>query len=83
MEIRNGEAYVGVESSQDKKALALEFGNEKGTLKPRPFLNPALEESRREIDKILLDAANKSIESGNKKVEKYINKRAEKIAGAK
>lgn len=49
MEILGDNVIVGVESSQDEKALALEFGNDDGTLLPRPFLYPALEASSKKI----------------------------------
>ena len=46
-------SVVGLIGSDLKKAAALEFGNRKGTLKPRPYLRPTLMEQRRKILRIL------------------------------
>lgn len=70
VEAKDKDVYVGVEKSQDKKALALEFGSEDGTLKPRPFLNPSLEENRDRIRKLILEASAKAIENANRKARK-------------
>lgn len=66
VEIVSGDVIVGVESSQDDKALALEFGTTDGRLKPRPFLIPSLEESRREITQLIEQAVNKQINEANR-----------------
>lgn len=61
VEVRGGNVFVGVESSQDEKANALEFGTTDGRLLPRPFLYPSLEESREDIEKMLADAVAEQI----------------------
>jgi len=61
VERQGADVIVGVESSQDQKALALEFGNEDGTLAPRPFLFPALEKNRQRIDDLIREAIAKQI----------------------
>lgn len=65
VEIKGSDVIVGVESSQDEKALALEFGNEDGTLAPRPFLFPALEQNRQKIDDLIAEAIAKQINEAN------------------
>lgn len=65
VEITGTDVTVGVESSQDEKAMALEFGNEKGTLLPRPFLFPSLEESRAEIEQLISDAVAAQVKGAN------------------
>lgn len=44
---------VGLVGTDLKKAAALEFGNRKGTLKPRPAFRPALREQRARLLNIL------------------------------
>jgi len=55
--LRAGEV-VGQVGSSLKKAAALEFGNSKGTLKPRPYLRPALAENGVVITKIIAQGIN-------------------------
>lgn len=66
VEIKENDVIVGVEASQDQKALALEFGNEDGTLKPRPFLFPALESSREKIDQLVQQAIAAQVSEANR-----------------
>lgn len=61
MEVKEDDVFVGVEKSQDDKALGLEFGTADGRLKPRPFLHPALEKNRDKINKLVLDAIQKEV----------------------
>jgi hypothetical protein len=65
VEVRSGDVFVGVESSQDAKANALEFGTTDGKLLPRPFLFPTLEASRREIEQMLAEAVQQQIDGAN------------------
>lgn len=65
VEVTRGDVSVGVESSQDDKAMALEFGTTDGKLLPRPFLFPSLEESRDDITKLISDAVAKQIKGAN------------------
>lgn len=65
VEVRAGDVLVGVESSQDEKAMALEFGTTDGKLLPRPFLFPSLEESRQEIEQLISDAVAAQIKGAN------------------
>lgn len=66
VEVKDGDVYVGVESGQDQKAMALEFGTTDGRLLPRPFLFPSLEESRADIEKLIGDAVVKQIEASKR-----------------
>ena len=66
VEILGADVIVGVEASQDQKALALEFGNEDGTLAPRPFLFPALEQNREQIDTMIREAISAQIDEANR-----------------
>ena len=61
MEVKEDDVFVGVEKSQDDKALGLEFGTTDGRLKPRPFLYPALEKNRDKINKLVFDAIRKEV----------------------
>lgn len=72
LEVKDGDVYVGVESAQDAKANALEKGKADGTLQPRPFLFPSFEESKPNIEKYILKAAEQAVEDGNKKVGKVL-----------
>lgn len=76
VEVSPGAVLVGVESSQDEKATALEFGTLDGTLAPRPFLMPALDANRPAIRDLMRDAIRADIEAGNKdtvdKVQKAV-----------
>ena len=62
LEVKEGSVFVGVESSQDLKAMALEFGKTDGTLKPRPFLFPAFERSKDRIRQLISSAVAKEVQ---------------------
>lgn len=65
IEITGQDVFVGVESSQDEKALGLEFGTLDGRLKARPFLTPALESNRKRIRNMIADALAEQIAEAN------------------
>lgn len=65
VEVTRDDVTVGVESSQDDKAMALEFGTTDGRLLPRPFLFPSLEESRADIEKLISEAVAEQIKGAN------------------
>jgi hypothetical protein len=56
IEIRPDAVFVGVEASQDRKAIGLEFGTDDGRLQARPFLFPAFEAAKPEIVEMLKQA---------------------------
>jgi HK97 gp10 family phage protein len=59
--------YVGISrSGVFEYALALEYGNRKGTLKERPFMRPALEKNRKKIKAMVTQALNKQAKEFNK-----------------
>ncbi len=51
--VSTASSVVGLIGSDLKKAAALELGNRRGTLKPRPYLRPTLMENRGKILRIL------------------------------
>lgn len=65
IEITGADVFVGVESSQDEKALALEFGKLDGSLEARPFLFPALELNRKRIRDMVSDALAEQVAGAN------------------
>lgn len=65
IEITGADVFVGVESSQDEKALALEFGTLDGSLEARPFLFPALEVNRKRIRDMVSDALAEQVAGAN------------------
>lgn len=65
LEVVMGDVQVGVESSQDEKANALEFGTTDGKLAPRPLLFPALEATREENEKAITAAVLAEVNKAN------------------
>jgi hypothetical protein len=65
IEVTGADVFVGVESSQDEKALALEFGKLDGSLEARPFLFPALEVNRKRIRDMVSDALAEQVAGAN------------------
>lgn len=80
VEITPAAVFVGVESSQDEKANALEFGTLDGTLAARPFLFPAFEAAKPEIVQLMKQAIKDDIERTGRDMTKAIQK-AVKIQG--
>ena len=72
--------FVGVEASQDRKALALEFGKLDGSLAARPFLFPAFEASKPEIVELLKQAIKDDINQTGRDVGESVRS-AVKIIG--
>ncbi len=62
VEILPAAVLVGVEASQDLKAMALEFGRSDGSMAARPFLFPAFEASKPEIGALMKQAIKDDIE---------------------
>lgn len=80
VEVTADAVFVGVEASQDKKALALEFGREDGSMAARPFLFPAFEASKPEIVALLKQAIKDDITQTGRDVGESVQ-RAVKIIG--
>ena len=65
---------VGVEASQDKKAMALEFGRSDGSMAARPFLFPAFEASKPEIVALMGQAIKDDITQVGRDVGQSVSK---------
>jgi hypothetical protein len=80
VEITPSAVFVGVEASQDAKAMGLEFGTMDGRLAARPFLFPAFEASKSEIVELLKQAIKDDINATGRDVGESVRK-AVKIIG--
>lgn len=74
IEIRPDAVFVGVEASQDQKALGLEFGTLDGRLAARPFLFPAFEASKPEIVALFKQAIKDDIAQTGRDVSKSVQR---------
>ncbi len=80
IEITPDAVFVGVEASQDEKALGLEFGTLDGRLAARPFLFPAFEATKPEIVALFKQAIKDDITQTGRDMSKSVQ-RAVKITG--
>lgn len=80
IEITPDAVFVGVEASQDEKAMGLEFGTLDGRLAARPFLFPAFEAAKPEIVALFKQAIKDDITQTGRDMSKSVQ-RAVKITG--
>ncbi len=66
--------FVGVEQSQDQKALGLEFGTLDGRLAARPFLFPAFEAAKPQIVELIKQAIKDDIDQTGRDVSDAVRR---------